>query len=509
MSEMSSGKFSQADLEAALDPRTKEFQQLVRLTPATFAHHRTKGKWIAAPHLLYMASIIASQLIQGDARIIVEVPPRHGKSEMISVHTPIWFLDLFPWANVILTTYAADLSVDFGRRVRDAFLDNENKVLRTQVRDDAQKMSMFLTSEGGGMRSVGIGGPITGKGAHLLLVDDYIKNWEEASSSKTLDDIFNWFLSTAYTRLEPGGSCVILATRWVIDDLIGRLIEADKTNFWTVIRLPALAEEGDPLGRAPGEALWPGRYSAKTLKSIQSILGEFMFSALYQQDPKTIMESKADISKIKQIQALPVGNYRWCRSWDLAATEKTKDNKPDYTVGTLIGTNSVHNVDQAHTVIADQKRGQWNPDGVEEILRTTAAMDGKHIPVVIEQEPGSSGKSWANHIAKNVLSEYQVIIKPSSGGNKWIRAQPYIAAITAGRVSFLDGNWNKPHKDELKDFPNCKTDDTVDSASLGFAHLHLAITASPIWGRTPSGIMVPTHAMQQSVVPSNRIVWGR
>jgi predicted phage terminase large subunit-like protein len=508
VAEAVNGTFSRADLEAALDPRTQEFQQLVRLTPATLAHYRTRGRWIAAPHLLHVASILATELTRGDARIIVELPPRHGKSELISINTPIWFLDHFPWANVILTTYAAELSVEFGRRVRDAFLENENGVLRPTVRDDAQKMSMFLTSEGGGMRSVGIGGPITGKGAHLLLVDDYIKNWEEASSPKTLEDIFNWFITTAYTRLEPGGSCVILATRWVIDDLIGRLIEADKENFWTVIRLPALAEPNDPLGRPEGEALWPKRYSTKSLNSIKKILGEFMFSALYQQAPKKVTDSKADISKIKEIAVVPHGNFRWCRSWDLAATEKDSTNKADWTVGTLIGTNSVSD-HLGQTIIADQVRGQWNPDGVEEQLLKTAQKDGPMIPIIIEQEPGSSGKSWALYLKNTLLKGYHVEIKPSGGSNKWIRAQPYIAAITDGRVSFVVGSWNKAHKEELRDFPNSKYDDTVDSASLGFAHLHLTNMASPIWGRTPSGLLVPQQALSEQPVYASSVVWGR
>ena len=502
-------RFSQADLEASLDPRTREFQDLVRLTPATLAHYRTQGKWIPAPHLLYIASIIASELVRGDARIIIEVPPRHGKSELLSVHTPIWFMEKFPWAQVILTTYAAELSTEFGRRVRDAFLENLNGVLQTRVRDDAQKMSLFLTPDGGAMRSVGIGGPITGKGAHLLLVDDYIKNWEEASSPKTLEDIFNWFISTAYTRLEPGGSCVILATRWVIDDLIGRLIEADKTNFWTIVRLPALAEEGDPLGRAVGEALWEKRYSAKALNNIKGILGDFMFSALYQQNPRTIGDSKADVTKIRYIQSLPEGNYRWCRSWDLAATERTttKKSKPDYTVGTLIGTNSITGLSVGNTVIAHQTRGQWEPSGVEAEIVRMAEQDGAHIPIIIEQEPGSSGKSWAQHLATNVLAGYTVEVKPAGGTNKWIRAQPYVAAITNGRVSFLEAAWNKPHKDELKDFPNGKNDDTVDSASLGYAHLHLSNLASPSWGRTPSGILVPMPGTNTGIITG--AVWGR
>lgn len=499
---MSAG-FSRADLESALDPRTQEFQQLVRLTPATLAHYRTRGKWIAAPHLLHMSSIIAHELTQGDARIIVEIPPRHGKSELLSVNTPIWFLDKFPWAQIILTTYAAELSVSFGRRVRDAFLENENGALRTRIRDDAQKMSLFLTEEGGTMRSVGIGGPITGAGAHLLLVDDFIKNWEEASSESQLDDIFNWFTTTAYTRLEPGGSCVILATRWVVNDLIGRLIEADKKNFWKVIRLPALAEDNDPLGRKPGEALWPARYNEKKLADIQQVLGDYMFSALYQQAPKEITETQADITKLRTIYAAPAG-YRWCRSWDLAATERAQRKKSDYTVGSLVGSDHRAGNPVSLTTIADQVRGQWKSDKVEEKMIETAQRDGRSVPIIIEQEPGSAGKAWALHLKNNLLKDYKVVIIPSAT-NKWIRAQPYIAAVSSGRVSLLDGAWNKDHRDELKVFPGGKNDDTVDSVTLGYSYLHGIKDSSPTWGRTDAGIVVPTR----NIVTPSSLTWGR
>lgn len=501
-----------AELEASLDPRTQEFQQMVRLTPATLAHYRTGGAWKPAPHLLKIASILAHELRLGDARIIVEVPPRHGKSELLSVHTPIWFLDQFPWAKVMLTTYAAELSVGFGRRVRDAFLENEGGILRTVIRDDAQKMSLFVTSEDGGMTSVGIGGPITGKGAHLLLVDDFIKNWEEASSDAVLEGIFSWFTTTAYTRLEPGGSCVILATRWVINDLIGRLQEQDKNKYWTVIRFPALAENDDPLGRAPGDALWPERYNARSLLNTKAILGDYMFDALYQQRPRKITDAKADTTQIRIVDSVPPGDYRWVRSWDLAATEATQGNKADWTVGTLQGAASVLGTSLSRTVVFDQVRGQWAAGGVEKILRDTALADGIAVPIVIEQEPGSSGKSWALHLKNVVLSEFNVTIKPSGGSNKWIRAQPYIAAISGGRVSWLRAAWNKVHEDELKEFPNSSTvhDDTVDSASLGYSHLNQQNLASATWGRTPGGILVPSSGL---ILPGTQqgssIVWGR
>jgi predicted phage terminase large subunit-like protein len=515
----------QLAIEGMLDPRSQEYQAAVKFSPGTLAHHRTAGKWQPAEHLLYISSILAAEIAMGDARIIVEVPPRHGKSELISVHTPIWFLEHFPWASILLTTYAADLATGFGRRVRDAFVQDGGGFLKTRIRDDVQRIDHFLTTEGGGMGSVGIGGPITGRGAHLLLVDDYIKNWSEASSDLVLQAIWDWFITTAYTRLEPNGSCVILATRWVLNDLIGRLIEADSSHFWKVIRMPAIAEEGpepDLLNRQPGEALWPARYPIDKLLQIRSILGQFMFSAMFQQDPKPVGETKVDITNLKEIDVIPFPQqWRWVRSWDIAATgdeKKRRRNKSDWSVGSLIGTNGRSGSSTAMTAIADMRRGRWKPNEVENVLRETAEADGPGVPIIIEQEPGSAGKAYAQHLATNVLRGYTVRITPPAGENKWIRAQPYLASVSHGRVMLLKANWNTPHKDELKVFPNGKNDDTVDSAAQGYNDLHQTKILSPVWGRSlgqpvaNDGIIrtaTPSQVAAIAKSPSRSVVWGR
>lgn len=497
----------QLAIEGALDPRSKEFQDAIKLTPATLAHYRTKGKWVPAEHLLYISSIVASEVSMGDARIIIEVPPRHGKSEEISVHTPIWFLEKFPWASVILTTYAEPLATGFGRRVRDAFLLDEDGFLKTQIRDDVASTGLFLTSEGGGMASVGIGGPITGRGAHLLLVDDYIKNWAEASSDTVLDSIWNWFLTTAYNRLEPGGSCIILATRWGINDLIGRLKEQDKNHLWTVIRLPALAEVNDPLNREIGEALWPARYSKERLEQIRSVVGEFIFSAMFQQSPKSAADAKADVSMIRIVDQLEHPQlYRWCRSWDIAATDGKKKKKGDWTVGTLMGTNGRPGMPTATTAIIDMVRDKLAPAGVEDLIRKTAEADGTTIPVLLEQEPGSSGKAFAQHLASNVLRGFRVEILPPGGENKWIRAQPYVAAVSHGRIIWLRAKWNEVAKKELTDFPNGRFDDTVDSGSQAFNHLHQTKIIVPTWGRAIDEQNVIRATAQSQAVRG--ITWG-
>jgi len=496
-------------VEGILDPRSKEYLDAVKFTPATLANYRTGGKWIPAEHLLFLSSILAHEISQGDARIIVELPPRHGKSEEISVHTPIWFLEHFPWASVILSTYAAELASGFGRRVRDAFLLDDGKILNTRIRSDVQRTDLFLTTEGGGMASVGIGGPITGRGANLFVIDDYLKNWAEASSDLVLQSIQNWFGTTAYTRLEPGGSVVILATRWVLNDLIGWLIANDKEHMWTIIRMPAIAEEGDILNRKVGEALWPLRYPIDKLLQIKRVVGDFIFNAMYQQDPKSIGETKADPEQIRIIDQLENPQlYRWMRSWDIAATDGKKKKKGDWTVGSLVGTNGRPGLPTALTCIYDMQRAKLPPSGVEDLLLKTAQADGPTVPIVIEQEPGSSGKAYAEHLATNVLRGYNVTIEPSGGENKWIRAQPYVAAVSHGRILMLRAVWNQVHKDELKDFPNGRNDDTIDSVSQAFNELHQSNILVPTWGRpSPADSGVVRGGNSGQLIQG--IVWGR
>lgn len=488
------------DLTGMLDPRTKEYQQAVRMTPATLAHYRTQGKWMPAKHLLYASAIIASEVRQGDARIILEMPPRHGKSELASVHTPIWFLDEWPHLNVILTTYASDLSTSFGRRVRDAFIEDNSTFLRARIREDVQRTSEFQTEEGGGMISVGIGGPITGKGGHLLIVDDYVKNFEEAMSVTTNEATWNWFLSTFYTRIEPGGSVIILATRWPSPDgdLIGKVM-AKEPGMWKVIRFPAEAEANDPLGRAEGDPLWPEKGHTKArLVRTRSLLDNWIYSAMYQQDPKPLKGMSINIEMLRYVDKIehPL-ELRWVRSWDLAASDKSK-KKSDYTVGTLMGTRGKPGSPFMQTYLAEQIREHWSPDEVEIGLRETAMSDGVEIPIVIEQEPGASGKAYAQHLATNILAGFTVIINPASA-SKLARAQPYIAAVNHGRVSLLKADWNKVHKDELKEFPGGKHDDTVDSADQGYNYLFQKMLLSPTWGRE-----LGTQTLQRVQQPKTR-----
>jgi predicted phage terminase large subunit-like protein len=207
---------------------------------------------------------------------------------LTSQYFPAWFLGTFPDRRVILSSYEADFASGWGRKARDVLEEHGQALFGVKVRSDSSAAHRWdLAGRLGGMVTAGVGGPITGKGADLLVIDDPVKNAEEAMSPRHRESAWNWFLSTAYTRLEPGGAVVLIMTRWSVDDLAGRLLAQMKEGGepWEVFNLPALAEPGDPLGRAEGAALWPERYDEAALDRIKKAQGAFWFVAMYQQRP--------------------------------------------------------------------------------------------------------------------------------------------------------------------------------------------------------------------------------
>jgi predicted phage terminase large subunit-like protein len=356
----------------------------------------------------------------------------------------------------------------------------EQPILNVKLRGDVRQVSQFQTHMGGGMFSVGIGGSITGRGADLLLVDDFVKNAEEAESSSTLDAIWDWFISTAYTRLEPNASVIILATRWNMHDLIGRVMEYSKTSDkkWQVITLPALALEGDILGREPGEALWPERYPVSELDEKRAILGTYFWQALYQQNPVKKEDASASPEDIKYVDILPHPSHmRHLRSWDTGATE----GGGDFTVGVKWGIQGRVGENPSF-YIQDIARGQWGNTKMEKIIRETAEADGHDCTIVLEQEPGSSGKNYALYLAETVLKGFKVTVK-SANTNKWLKAQPFLAALENGQVYAKRAGWNLDLEGEILTFPSGSHDDIIDSASIGFNELVSNKHKSPLWGR--------------------------
>lgn len=478
--------------------RIKQLANAYKLTPATLAH-KLNPRWIAAPHLLYISQYIAQAIRKGNARICISVPPRHGKSELITKYTTVWALEQFPHWNTILATYGAELSSDFGSDVKDIIERNED-LLSVRLSKDRKRAANWKTEAGGGMAAVGIGGPITGRGANILLIDDYIKEIKEALSKGYNDYVWKWFRTVAYTRIEPGGSCIIIATRWAENDLIGKIITENPGGKWEYIKLPAIAEADDVLGRAIGDPLFPERYSKDMLNTIKDTMGSFFFNALYQQEPKQDEGELTNTKWLKITKQLPVmDGMKKARIWDLAATE----GGGDYTAGTLMG----HLRSTNSTYIFNVIRKRLSPNSVEALVRATAIADGTDTEIYIEQEPGSSGKALVEHYQNVVLPEFKVVAVPSNDG-KLTRAQPFLAAAEAGTIYLMEADWNEAFIDEFGSFPKGDHDDQIDTASVGYSKLAGKKTYSATWGR---GAPVEDQTHRPKVVTSanSGIVFGR
>jgi hypothetical protein len=239
-----------------------------RATPAALASILTRNEpqpWIAAPHLGLLSDWIVDAVYGRKPRIIVNMPPRHGKSELISKWTPVWFLETFPTKQVINCGYGTSFAEEWGRKVR-GLVTQFKEQLSFALSQDSRAAGRWNTTQGGGMYATGTGGGITGRGADLLIIDDPIKDAKEANSLTYRNELWRWYTDTARSRVMPGAAIILLMTRWHEDDLVGRLLKAAAAGdgeHWDVLNLPALAFDvddpnytPDPLGRRPGEPLW-------------------------------------------------------------------------------------------------------------------------------------------------------------------------------------------------------------------------------------------------------------
>jgi len=218
--------------------------------------------------------------------LLLFVPPRHGKSEECTINLPAWYLGRNPSKEVITASYSAELALDFGSKTRTLVDSNTfNRIFGLSLKRDEKGKAKWKTNKGGSYTSVGIGGPITGRGADILIIDDPIKNAEEAESKTIRDKHWEWFKTTAFTRLEPNGVVILILTRWHLDDLAGRILANEELGQkCKVICFPAIATEDEKF-RKKGEALWPERYPLSELESIKKTVGVYNWSSLYQQNP--------------------------------------------------------------------------------------------------------------------------------------------------------------------------------------------------------------------------------
>lgn len=219
--------------------------------------------------------------------LLVFVPPRHGKSELCSIGFPAWYLGRNPHKEIITVSYSAELAQDFGSKTRSIVGSEVYPHIFPGVtlKEDEQAKAKWKTSKGGSYTSVGVGGAVTGRGANILLFDDPIKNREEAESEVVREKIWQFFTSTAFTRLEPGGVVVVILTRWHLDDLAGRILaNAELSKRCKVIHFPAVATKQEKY-RNTGDPLWPERFDNAALDEIKNTVGPYDWQSLYQGTP--------------------------------------------------------------------------------------------------------------------------------------------------------------------------------------------------------------------------------
>ncbi|SBU98124.1 MULTISPECIES: terminase family protein [unclassified Streptomyces] len=270
-----------------------ERQMAMDRSPGALASVLTEGREKQAPHLDMIDNVFRRIAAGERIQVMITCPPRHGKSQRASRWGPLWYLRRHPTHRVMLASYGAELADDHGRWVRDQ-LREYTHTLGVRLDDGSRAANRFDleqprgSSVRGGMVTAGVGGSLNGKGFNLGIIDDPFKGSEDANSPTQRERKWEWYQSVFYTRRAPGASIVLINTRWHEDDLSGRILATEPEN-WTLIDLPAIAlSDDDPLGRAPGEALWPEQYDAEELERTRRAVGERVWWSLYQQQPRPL-----------------------------------------------------------------------------------------------------------------------------------------------------------------------------------------------------------------------------
>lgn len=406
-----------------------------------------------ADHIVHhLVPFLLDAIITPNSRSIITMPPRHSKSLNVSEKIPGFYLGLFPFNRIIAGSHTQSLANTFSRRVRNDIANPNYPFDGVAIADDKGAIQAWDLSyngqQGGGYYAVGVGGTPTGLGADLIIVDDPIRSAADANSQTVRNSIWEWFTETLYTRLEPGGSIIITATRWHDDDLTGRILKHSDEE-WKHLHLPAIDDEG--------RALWPNRWPLDALARIRSAVGSRAWSAQYQGTP--VLDSG---SVIKHHWLLPYlvrpHNLHVLQSWD-TAYETGSHN--DYSVCTTIGYN------QYGRYVLDVYREKLEfPD----LKRMVNHQYLKWKPQAVLIENAASGRSLIQELGPNrtnVGMDRVPIIPvdvPTIKNWKEVRVQELTPLLEAGRVMIPEeALWLEPWLEELTRFPLAAHDDQVDS----------------------------------------------
>jgi len=444
--ELEQWEAGKADVSDADSPERRAYGRLLDFTELTFP------KYEAAQHHRDLCAALEAVEEGGTKRLLVTMAPRHGKSELVSIRFPAWYLGRNPDKRVILASYGGNLAQRFSRSVRNLLSEPiYSSIFPTvSLSQDSKAVDAWdlATPHRGGMVAAGIGGGLTGHGADLFVIDDPLKDRRNANSPLQRDRDWEWYASVARTRLEDNAAVVLVLTRWHDDDLAGRVLKQSRddpgADQWDVMHLPAINEAG--------EALWPEKYPLEELQKTKATIGAWEFAAQYQGDPQPEEGAIFYRDWFQRIERLP--HHAECtviQAWD-TAFEEGQDN--DYSACVTLGLLD----NRVYLLNVWRERVEF-PDLIRAIQ--TQAQVWKPNTIMIEDS--GSGKSSRQHLSG--LTMLPILpVRAGDYGNKATRARKVTPWCEAGKVWLPSAaSWLASFEEELYRFPSSAHDDQVDA----------------------------------------------
>jgi len=417
-------------------------------------------EFISGRHHKIMANAF-ERVVSGECkRLIINMPPRHTKSEFASYLLPAWFLGKYPNKKVIQSSNTGELAVGFGRKVRNLVDSDLYKEIfsELQLQQDSKAAGRWNTSKGGDYFAIGVGGTVTGKGANLLIIDDPHSEQEAAlaaANPDVFDKVTEWYTSGPRQRLQPGGAIIIVMTRWAQRDLTGQVLKAAAGRGgeqWEVIEFPAIMPSGKPL--------WPEFWSLEELEALRNELPNSKWQAQYQQNPVGNESAiiKRDWWQWWEKETPPVCSYV-LQTWDTAFE---KNNRADYSAGTTWGIFYLDEDETQPNIIllnVYKKRVEW-----VELKRDVLEQYNEWEPdgVLIEKKATGAPLVYELRSMGIPVQDYT----PSRGQDKIARLNSVSDIIASGKVWIPRTRWAEELVDEIAEFPSGQHDDLVDATTL-------------------------------------------
>lgn len=470
----------------------------------SFCKHVDKKHPVDAQHVQVLAhkledvaKYILSGGKEGTSRLMVFMPPRYWKSQTASRKFPAWLLGKNPDLRIILTSYNADLASKHSKAVRDIIQSEEYSQVFGQLASTGEPVeldpeskasaSWDIADHSGGMQATGVGGGITGFGANLFIIDDPVKGRKEAGSETIREDSYEWYKSTAYTRLEDHGAIIVIQTRWDQEDLSGKLLKAmvgdEDADQWEVVIMPALALEereypktheefvenllrgvfipmdGDQLGRAPGEPLWKQKHDEQALRIKKANMDDFEYVAQYQQTPRLEKGNFFDEDDFQYAERAPDG-LRWYRYVDLALG---KTQLSDFNATAAVA------MDSHGTLFVRDMLRERNLDFFLGSLKALMLSDREQGTIWGIEDNAFQSLVVKQFLKDRALAKVSIIgiTRSSNSGDKTEWAQPWRLRTKQKMVKLVRGTWNLSFVREAVAFPKGTNDDQIDSVSGG------------------------------------------